>query len=91
MPLTTKAGDPSEDINSIFDIYKCAIHMSQDEKLKMSSEFIQTANMLLSYINTLDINNISEDYRKSMVLLVSRGTDIISTRLISQEQNFKAR
>ena len=65
--------------------------MSQDEKLKMSSEFIQTANMLLSYINTLDINNISEDYRKSMVLLVSRGTDIISTRLISQEQNFKAR
>ena len=50
MPLTTKAGDPSEDINSIFDIYKCAIHMSQDEKLKMSSEFIQTAKIVTQLV-----------------------------------------
>ena len=65
--------------------------MSQDEKSKMSFEFSQTADMLLSYINTLDTNGISEHYRKSMELLVSRGTEIISTRLAPQEQSFKAR
>lgn len=91
MPLTTKSGDPSNDINSMFGIYKDAVDMSQDEKSKMSFEFSQTADMLLSYINTLDTNGISEDYRKSMELLVSRGTEIISTRLAPQEQSFKAR